>query len=462
MKRILALAITMTLGLGVAHAQFDSPMGPPPGGGQPPMGNDGKPMGPPPGGKPGPGGGGSQYKSAKASRTYSKDAVLTGKTINSSTQDESAVLVTDGTLTMTNCHLTNSADASSTDDASFYGVNAVVCAQPSNQKKGTCTIRSQHNHISGTGRGANGLFAYGNATVNSSYDVIAQTGGNARGIMASGGGTINVVGDTVETRAHSSSCVATDRGGGTIIIDGGVYTCYGGNSAGIYSTGNITARNASFISHGGEGLVIEGTNYINLEECNVVSKFDKWGVLLYQSFSGDAEEGDQATLTVRGGSITYEGTKTGLFYNTNNRDSLSLEGVRLVNASDTLINCKKGGWGNRDTARRGGRLGVSTKSQTMAGLICADSDSQVSIAMTDGSEFTGALNPDNTAASASISLDATSCWSITADSYVNGALRADLASLQSNGHDLYYSSQANPSLGGKTYDLAGGGHLKPM
>ena len=462
MKRITALALAMTLSLGMAHAQFDSPMGPPPGGGQPPTGKDGKPMGPPPGGKPGPGGGGSQYKSAKGKRTYSKDAVLTGKTIASDTQDESAVLATDGTLTLTNCRLTNSADASSTDDASFYGVNAVVCAQPSSQKGGKCTIRSEHNYVSGTGRGANGIFAYGGATINSSYDVIKQTGGNARGIMASGGGTINVVGDTVETRAHSSSCVATDRGGGTITIDGGVYTCYGGNSAGLYSTGNISAKRATFISHGGEGLVIEGTNYINLEDCDVVSKFDKWGVLLYQSFSGDAEEGDQATLTVRGGSITYEGKKTGMFYNTNNRDSLALENVCLVNASDTLINCKKGGWGNRDTARRGGRLGVSAKKQALTGLICADKDSQVSLTMTDGSEFTGALNPAATAANASISIDATSCWSLTADSYVSGTLKADLASIQSNGHTLYYSAEANPTLAGKTYDLEGGGRLQPM
>jgi len=192
----------------------------------------------------------------------------------------------------------------------------------------------------------------------------------------------------------------------------------------------------------------------------VVSKFDKWGVLLYQSFSGDAEEGDQATLTVRGGSITYEGKKTGMFYNTNNRDSLSLEGVRLVNASDTLINCKKGGWGNRDTARRGGRLGVSAKKQTLSGLVCADKDSQVSLKMTDGSEFTGTLNPDNTAASASIEIDKSSCWSLTADSYVSGTLKAGLPSIQSNGHTLYYSSAANPSLGGKTYNLEGGGHLK--
>jgi len=239
MKKIIVFSLALAFNLNFALAQPDGPMGPPPGGGQPPMGKDGKPMGPPPGGKPGPGGGGSQYKQAKGIRTYAKDAVLTGKTIKSETSDESAVLSTGGTLTLNRCILTNSADASSTDDASFYGVNAVVCAQPANQKKGTCTINSSHNQLSGTGRGANGMFAYGKATINTSYDVIRQTGGNARGIMASGGGTINVVGDTVETRAHSSSCVATDRGGGIINIDGGVYTCYGGNSAGLYSTGNI-------------------------------------------------------------------------------------------------------------------------------------------------------------------------------------------------------------------------------
>jgi len=462
MKRSILLFASILLSASLVSAQSDAPMGLPPGGGQPPMGADGKPMGPPPGGKPGPGGGGQQFKTASGMKQYSKDATVKGLNVTSKTSDKSAVYVNKGTLNIQKSTLANTADASSTDDASFYGVNAVLCAQPQKDSKTGCTINSQGNHISGSGLGANGMFAYGKAVINSVNDVVEQTGGNARGIMASGGGTINVVDANVTTRGHSSSCVATDRGGGTINISGGTFTCYGANSAGIYSTGVINAANATFISNGGEGLVIEGTNYINLANCHVTSKFNKWGVLLYQSFSGDAEEGDKATLCVSGGSINYEGTKTGLFYNTNNRDSLCLSNVTLTNASDTLINCKKGGWGNRDTARRGGKLSVETKQQQLEGLICADADSQVLLNMKESSCFSGAFNPDNTAQKATLLISEDSQWNVTKDSYVNGLLQAKTSSIQSNGHNIYYSTAANPQLQGQTFDLNGGGKLLPM
>lgn len=36
-----------------------------------------------------------------------------------------------------------------------------------------------------------------------------------------------------------------------------------------------------------------------------------------------------------------------------------------------------------------------------------------------------------------------------------------ITNITGNGHNVYYSTSANPSLGGKTYTLAGGGKLIP-
>jgi len=460
MKRRIVFLSAILLSVSIASAQQDGPMGPPPDG-QPPMDANGMPA-PPPGGKPGPGGGGQQFKQASGVLSFTSDATVTGKTVTSETSDKSPIYVSSGTLNISNCVLTNKGDASSTDDASFYGVNAVMCAQPAQDSKATCVINSRNNHVSGTGLGSNGIFAYGNATINSENDVIEQSGGNTRGIMASGGGTINAKHATVVTKGHSSSCVATDRGGGIINVTGGTFTCYGGNSAGIYTTGEINAKDATFISNGGEGIVVEGTNYANLKDCHVISKFDKWGVLLYQSFSGDAEEGDKATLSIRGGDLTYEGTKTGMFYNTNNRDSLYLEDVTLTNTSDTLINCKKGNWGNNDSARRGGTLSVETNMQILEGLVCADVNSQVSLNMKNASIFIGAFNPDNTAKQATLLMSNDSYWVLTKNSYVNGALRLNTDNIRSNGHNIYYNSANNSAFAGRTIDLPGGGKMMPF
>ena len=185
--------------------------------------------------------------------------------------------------------------------------------------------------------------------------------------MASGGGTITVNNDIATTTNGSSSVIATDRGGGTITVNGGTYTANGSNSAGIYSTGTITANNATFVSNGGEMYVIEGSNNITVNNCTATSNKDKWGILLYQSFSGDAE-GSTGTITLKGGTLTYNGTSGGLFYNTNATANINLEGVTIVNKCDTLVRSLKGGWGNNATASSGGTTYINATGQTMEGM----------------------------------------------------------------------------------------------
>lgn len=461
------LLVFLATGITKISAQDDFMMGPPPGGfGQGMQDGEGGP-GMPPDGK-GPGGGGQSYVNATGMKTFKGKKIVSGKTIQSKTKDKSAVLATSGTLDISHCVLSNTADASSTDDASFYGVNAVLLAQPS-PKKDKVIINSSHNSIKGSGKGANGVFAYGNGTVNSTNDYIYQTGGNARGVLCSGGGTVNIENDTIVTMSGSSSCIATDRGGGNVNVKGGIYTCNGTNSAGLYSTGNINASDATFISNGGEAMVIEGTNYITTKNCDFTSKKDKWGVLLYQSFSGDAEVGNEATLSMTGGSLTYEGKKTGMFYNTNSTDSLYLNSVKLHNASDTLFCAKKGGWGNRDTARRGGTLAVLCENQQLDGIIYADANSSIKMTFAKGTTFSGSIDPKKEAKYIKLQLDDNSTWRVTADSFINGELVFDttptetntINNIVGNGHNVYYSAAKNAALAGGSFPLKGGGCLMP-
>ncbi len=459
----------LAIGITKVSAQDDFMMGPPPGGfGQEMQDGEGGP-GMQPNGKAGPDGGGQSYVSATGVKTYSGKKIVSGKTIRSSSEDKSAVLATSGTLDITNCILSNTADASSTDDASFYGSNAVLLAQPS-PKKNKVVINSSHNSIKGIGKGANGIFAYGGGTVNSANDYIYQTGGNARGVLCSGGGTVNIENDTIVTVSGSSSCIATDRGGGNINIRGGLYTCNGSNSAGLYSTGKINAADATFICNGGEAIVIEGTNYVTTNNCNFTSNKDKWGVLLYQSFSGDAEVGSEATLSMTGGSLTYEGKKTGMFYNTNSTDSLYLNNVKLNNASDTIFCAKKGGWGNRDTARRGGTLGVLCENQKLEGIVYADANSCIKLTLTKGSIFSGCIDPKKEAKYIRLQIDDNSTWNLSADSFINGELIFNstptgtntINNIEGNGHNVYYSAAKNKALGSSSFPLKGGGCLMPM
>lgn len=418
----------------------------------------------------GPAGRGRQSSRVTDSAVYiSVDTVaVVGKRFVSDKGDVGAVLCRAGVLTISRCNLMGEGDAASTDDASFYGVNAVLAAQPQ-PAGGEAVIFSFHNTIAGSGVGANGIFAYGRGKITTSGDCITQTGGNARGIMCSGGGTVVVSGDTVVTTGGSSSCIATDRGGGSITVNGGVYTCNGFNSAGIYSTGDITAKDATFVSNGGEMMVIEGSNHISVEDCHFTGNKDKWGVLLYQSFSGDASQGSDATLSMRGGTLSYKGKHGALFYNTNSADSLFLSGVAINNESDTLVGCLKGGWGNRATPRSGGRLAMLCEGQTLEGLIFADKFSTVKMELTEKSVLTGCVNPGNVAGRASLSLDGSSRWILTNHSHINGTIvlpsqpkkSGTLRNISGNGYNVFYNVAANPALGGLAYSLKGGGYLCP-
>lgn len=397
--------------------------------------------------------------------TYSQSSgnnSRTGQHYTSSTTDLSPVKVTGGTFSLSSSTVTSSGNSSSNDNSSFYGLNAVILAYASS---GSAVINSSNNTISSTGTGANGIFAYGSSSITTTGDKLTMTGGGAHAIMCSGGGSITVTNDTAETSGGSSSNIATDRGGGTITVTGGTYISHGSNSAAIYSTGVITCTNATLTATGAEALVIEGSNKIILNNCTVKCTYSKWGSLLYQSMSGDAN-GVDGILTITGGSFTYTGTAGGMFYNTNSTAHYTLNGVTLANSCDTLIRCIKGSWGG-SSASSGGITHFTAQNQVLAGLIHVDANSQAYITLQDASAFTGAINKSKSAKLVTLTMDSNSTWTVTADSYINGLLTdpgisgTTVSNITGNGHNVYYSSSANSALGGLTYDLASGGQLIP-
>ena len=270
--------------------------------------------------------------------------------------------------------------------------------------------------VTSSGTGANGIFAYGTASITTSGDKFSMTGDGGHAIMCSGGGTIVVKNDSAITSGASSSTIATDRGGGTITVTGGVYKAYGSRSAAIYSTGVITCTDATLITTGAEALVIEGANHITLNNCTVKCTFDKWGSLIYQSMSGDAS-GTDGYLTMTGGSFTYTGTAGGMFYNTNSTAIIALNGVTLVNSCDTLVRCIKGSWG-ASTASSGGITDLTVTGQTMTGLIYVDASSSLSLTLNSSSAYTGRINTANLAGSAKVTIDSSSTWTLTGDTYL--------------------------------------------
>lgn len=419
-----------------------------------PPGQGGGGFGGGPGGGPGgPGGGQSSYTLSGVLTVDGQTVKTESKTYTSDQLDVSAVYVKNGgNLTLVNPTIRTTGNTSSNENSSFYGLNAAVLAtQGSKLTISGGVIRS-------TGSGANGAFAAGRgATVDLSNLTIEATGGGGHGVMATIGGTVTLKDVKIVTTSERAAAIATDRGSGTILVTGGTYETAGFGSPGIYSTGDIRVTGGTFVSTGAEACVIEGANSISLKDCTLTSK-RLCGVMVYQSFSGDAE-GRMGRFTMEGGSLAAQ---TGpLFFVTNTHGIIALKNVKTSAASGVLIQAAAGRWGRQGS--NGGTTTFTAEGTQLDGNLVCDAISSISATLQSGTVLTGAVE------GASLAIDSTSKWNVTADStigtlaQIEGASNLSIPNIEGNGHDVTYdaSQPGNRWLQGKTWKLAGGGRLIP-
>ncbi|MBI5961142.1 MAG: hypothetical protein HY866_20565 [Chloroflexi bacterium] len=389
-------------------------------------------------------------------------ASTTDQIYDSAEADSSDICVINGgSLTLVNPAITKTGDTSSSDQSSFYGLNAAVLVGPDS------SVTITGGSVTTAGAGTNGVFATGSGSSVTLTDVsIYAVGDGAHAVMATLGGTMTLNNvDMITTDVHSGA-IATDRGSGTITVTGGTVLTSGQDSPGIYSTGIITVSDATITATGAESAVIEGANSIILTNTTLASNLeDKWGVMIYQSFSGDAE-GSDGVFTMTGGSLAHTATTGPLFFVTNSTAYITLSGVEVTAGSGILV--EAGGtdrWGN--SGENGGTVYLTADAQTLTGDLMADNISTINATLQNRSSLTGSINPDNTAQAANLTLDGTSTWNVTADSVLTcladsgGISDGSVSNIAGNGYTVTYDSSVCTELGGQTYALSGGGYLQP-
>lgn len=364
-----------------------------PGEGTPPDKPDGEGGGP----RGGFGGSGTVTQGTSAN-TIDTDATVYSESYESTGDDENALRVDGATVTLSGVTVSKSAGKSSnTEDGDFYGQNAALLATNG------ATVTIENSTITSSAQNGNGVFSYGEGTtVNISDSTITTSADNSGGIQTTGGGTTNASNLTVETSGNSAAAIRSDRGGGTVNVDGGTYTSNGENSPAVYSTADITVKNATLTANNSEALVIEGENSITLENCDVTGSMSENGtsadenvhnVMIYQSMSGDADVGT-STFSMTGGSLT--GKNGDLFYITNTHSVITLSGVTLSNedTSANLMtiagNSASHGWGTAGS--NGAQVELTADAQTLSGAITVDSISTLDFTLKNGSSFTGTIN----------------------------------------------------------------------
>ena len=270
--------------------------------------------------------------------------------------------------------------------------------------------------------------------------------------MTAGGGITYAANLTVETSGRSSAAIRTDRGGGTVVVDGGTYTSNGLGSPAIYSTADITVSNATLVSNLSEGVCIEGKNSITLVNCDLTANNTSMNgnatfldtIMIYQSMSGDADSGT-SSFTMNGGSLT---SRSGhMFHVTNTNAVITLTGVELVNeGSDVLISVCDDGWSGASNIAT-----LNTSNQALTGTLLVGSNSTLNLNLTDGSSFEGTVSGEITnakgttvsadAGTVNVTLDATSTWTLTADTYIS-SFEGTVENVISNGFTLYVNGEA--------------------
>ena len=487
MKKILCILMAICMMISTAALADESageagnfPGEPPAGGmgtppGDPPEGGIGTPPGEPPEGMPGtppdgaPGegggfGGGTPPGGHAASFEYTAATEITAaeeqadQTFASETADESALIVnTADTVTITNPAVTKTGNSDGGDSCNFYGLNAAVLAMG-----GTTTIING-GEITSDASGANGVFSYGGnggsngaagdgTTVIISDTAITTTGDGSGGIMTTGGGITYAYNLTVETSGRSSAPIRTDRGGGTVTVDGGTYTSNGLGSPVIYSTADITVSNATLVSNLSEGVCIEGKNSVTLENCSLTADNTQRNghatfldsIMIYQSMSGDADSGTSA-FTMTGGTLTS--LSGHMFHVTNTHAVITLNGVELVNSgSDVLLSVCDDDWSGA-----GNIAELNAVSQALTGTILVGENASLTLSLTEGSSFEGTVsgeivNAEGTQISentgtVSVSLDETSTWTLTADTWIS-SFEGAAGNVIGNGYTLYVDGTA--------------------
>jgi len=385
--------------------------------------------------------------------------VLSDKTYDSSAADQNTILVTNGgSAEINGVTLTKSGNTSSAYSSNFYGLNAILAVRAGS------TASVSDASLSSTGEGANAVFATGEGASITVKDVkIHTTGNSARGLDATYGGTISATNVDISTEGAHCAPIATDRGEGVVTVNGGTLSAAGDGSPNIYSTGNITVTGVNGTAAGSQIAVVEGKNSITIDNCTLMGA-GKNGIMLYQSTSGDASEG---TAKFDATDCTLSTTSTGpMFYITNTDAEATLTNTTLNFTGGTLAEAAGNDTNNWGTVgKNGGNFTLTGDNQVLTGNIACDNISTVALVLKDSSTFTGSIDKENTAKQASISLDSTSVWNVTTDSYVTAITNAleNYNNIVSNGHIIYYdaTNTANAWLNGTTITLVDGGKLTP-
>ncbi len=383
---------------------------------------------------------------------------LSGQELSSNNADENVLLIKNAAKAQVlKSVLTKVGDSSNDGQSNFYGLNAAVVA------KGGSHLTLKDVSITSSADGANAVFSTGEGSVITIKNIkITTTENSSRGLDSTYGGVITADSVDINTKGAHCAAFATERGEGTVTVRNGSATTQGEGSPVIYSTGNISVKNLTGKATNSEIAVIEGKNSITIDKSTLEGNGER-AVMLYQSMSGDANQGT-SVFTVKNSSLKSL-SNTPFFYITNTQAVINISNTSLEYPSGVLIqssgNNSERGWGQRGA--NGGTLTFNAQKQNLVGDILCDSISSIALNLDKGTSLTGKINA-NAEGKVNLKLSKNAKLVLTGNSYINELVDEDktFSNIISNGYTLYYNTNAsaNNYLAARIITLKDGGRLE--
>lgn len=374
--------------------------------------------------------------------------------------DETCVYVSNGaTLGLVNPRIQKTGSASSASSSQNFGLNSACLVRANSH------LRLENPRLTTDGISASGIFTLGQAAQLMVEGGTLETSSlSSPGVVVAGGATADLIELQVTTRAQDSAGIKVGLGGSSLNIRAGKVSTSGNNSPCYVSLGTLFADGSTCAANAASIAEVDGASTIALRNVVATAWGPENGILLYRSGVKQGLAGN-SNFSAEGGSLAALNQQAPLFYAANTQAQITLKEVELkANSGVFLLASANADWGQ--AGANGATVLLNLANMTVNGNISADQLSAVSVALSTNSSLNGAINQAHTARFVSLSMDNSSTWTLTGDSYINRLVGITTSGntvqgIIGNGFTLYYDPIQSPSLGGNTFSLAGGGSLTP-
>lgn len=317
--------------------------------------------------------------------------------------------------------------------------------------------------------GAAQVYSYGTDTVvhvNSAW--LYSSGPVSHGLYASGNGTIIGRDVSVYSGGKRSSSFSGDSPAGYIYVYDSVAHAAGIGSASFYALGTIYGKNVLSLSENGPVIFSDGAQEVTLLDCDCTAGL-LGGAMMFSS----AVRQSGAKLNLTNTKFTTTGSAMpGLWFG-NVIAEATLTNAELITDSGILVVANYSqvtqdfdyyaGYAD-NSALSPAEATITVANSALTGDLVAYNGSYISWSLGKHSTWTGTAYSGYGDATFDVSLDATSTWTLTADTTIRNLTDSlsSLDNIESQGYTLYYDSSSTSWLDGKTISLSGGGSATPI